>query len=69
MGLSPVLSSLHHKVLRGEKKTYPEPKIEKDGTGYKIPTSEKPKKRKNRAGSKVGFFCLTVVLQTKGFWK
>lgn len=46
-----------------------ERRIEKDGTRYKIHTSKESKKRMDRAGIKTGFFCLTVVLQTKGFRK
>lgn len=46
-----------------------EPRIEKDESRYKIQTPEEPKKNKNRVGSKTGFFCLTVVLETKEFWK
>lgn len=41
---------------------------QKDGSRYKIYTSKESRKR-NRAGSKAGFFCLTVVSQAKGFWK
>ena len=52
-----------------EKKTRPEPRIEKDGTRYKIYISKESKEMNNIAGSKAEFFYLTMVLQTKGFWK
>lgn len=69
MAFSSVLSSLHHKDFSVGKKTHPEPRIEKDGTRYKIYISKESKETNNIAGSKAEFFYLTMVLQTKGFWK
>lgn len=56
------LLSITKSSLWRKKKTYPELKTEKVATGYKIPTSKEPKKRKNRVRSKAGFFCLMVIL-------